>query len=73
MAGFTAAQKRRVMALKEVQSKYDEINVEYQKELATLQSKYETKYGEAGASPWGRGGMRAAGNGGGSKGSCVAA
>jgi len=44
MAGFTAAQKRRVMALKEVQSKYDEINVEYQKELATLQSKYETKY-----------------------------
>ena len=44
LAGFTADQKRRVTALKGVQEKYDNINKDYQKELALLQSKYITIY-----------------------------
>ena len=47
LAGFTAAQKRRVMAMKETQAKYDLVNKDYQKELAQLQAKYQTQYGES--------------------------
>ena len=45
LAGFTAAQKRRVMAMKETQAKYDLLNQDYQKELATLQAKFQQTYG----------------------------
>ena len=47
LAGFTAAQKRRVMAMKETQAKYDLVNKDFQKELAQLQAKYQTQYGES--------------------------
>jgi hypothetical protein len=45
MAGFNSAQKRRVMAMKDAQAKYDDINKEYQKELASLQAKFQGRYG----------------------------
>jgi len=44
LAGLPSAAKRRVMALKDVQKKYDEVNREYLKELALLQSKYQTQF-----------------------------
>ena len=46
LAGFTSAQKRRVMAMKDTQAKYDLMNKEFQKELASLQAKYQKQYGE---------------------------
>ncbi len=45
LAGLSSAAKRRVLALKETQTRYDEMNKEFQKELASLQAKYQSKYG----------------------------
>jgi len=44
MAGFNSAQRRRIMAMKDVQAKYDDLNREYQKELAALQASFQGKY-----------------------------
>mmetsp|Transcript_7295 Transcript_7295/g.18064 ORF Transcript_7295/g.18064 Transcript_7295/m.18064 type:complete len:352 (-) Transcript_7295:342-1397(-) len=44
LEGMTSHTKRRVMALKEVQSKYDTLNRVYQQELAQLQAKFLEKY-----------------------------
>lgn len=50
MEELNTAQRRRVLAMKEVQGRYDGLQREYQAELAQLQSKYNTKYGEWGMS-----------------------
>lgn len=44
LEGMTTAEKRRVMALRAVQAKYDALNAEYQRERATLEAKYMKKY-----------------------------
>ncbi|GLI62336.1 hypothetical protein VaNZ11_004945 [Volvox africanus] len=44
MEDLTVPQRRRVLAMKDVQKKYDLVHNEYQKELAALQHKYNEKY-----------------------------
>ncbi|KAG2425925.1 hypothetical protein HXX76_013299 [Chlamydomonas incerta] len=44
MEELNTAQRRRVLAMKEVQGRYDGLQREYQAELAQLQSKYNAKY-----------------------------
>ena len=48
LEGLTASAKRRVYALKEEQKKYDEVNRDFQRELASLQAKYQGIYGASG-------------------------
>lgn len=45
MQDLAVPQRRRVLAMKDVQKKYDALHNEYQKELAILQHKYNEKYG----------------------------
>ncbi len=47
MEELTVPQRRRVLAMKDVQKTYDVLQNEYQKELAVLQHKYNEKYGES--------------------------
>ncbi|GLC42059.1 hypothetical protein PLESTB_001063600 [Pleodorina starrii] len=44
MEDLNIAQRRRVLAMKDVQKQYDTLQNEYQKELAALQHKYNEKY-----------------------------
>lgn len=41
---MTAVEQRRVIALREVQEKYDKLNKEYQRERAKLEAQYMEKY-----------------------------